>query len=149
MPILAASCIGCSAERYAGSVFMQIALDMIPLTCFGLQDWQNTLFAMCEIRRIALPASHKHGKTAPNSIRFSFLTLHFILPMASTTVLTMLRQKHALHRGKSGPYLGTDLPISTLRHCTKSFEQAVRNAVSEKSAKVSLFADSFNLERFV
>ena len=30
--------------------------------------------------------------------------------------------------------LETDLPISTLHHCTKSFEQAVVNAVSEKSA---------------
>ena len=84
MPILAASCIGCSAERYAGSVFMQMALNVILQTCFGLQDWQNTLFALCEIHRITLSASHKHGKTAPNSIRFSFLVLHFFLSMAST-----------------------------------------------------------------
>ena len=149
MPILAASCIGCSAERYAGSVFMQMALNVILQTCFGLQDRRNAFLSLCKIRRITLSASHKHGKTAPNSIRFSFLTLHFILPMASTTVLTMLWQKHALHCGKSRPYLETDLPISTLHHCTRSFEQAVVNAVSEKSAKVSLFADSFNLERFV
>lgn len=134
MPILAASCIGCSAERYAGSVFMQMALDTVPLTCLGRLDRRNAFLSLCKIRRITLPDSHKHGKTASNSTRYSFLVLHFFLPMASTTVLTMLRQKHALHRGKSRPYLETDLPISTLRHCTKSFEQAVLNAVSEKSA---------------
>ena len=106
MPILAASCIGCSAERYAGSVFMQMALNVILQTCFGLQDRRNAFLSLCKIRRITLSASHKHGKTAPNSIRFSFLVLHFFLPMASTTALTMLWQKHALHCGKSRSYLG-------------------------------------------
>ena len=107
MPILAASCIGCSAERYAGSVFMQMALNVILQTCFGLQDRRNAFLSLCKIRRITLSASHKHGKTAPNSIRFSFLVLHFFLPMASTTALTMLWQKHALHCGKSRSYLGS------------------------------------------
>ena len=110
---------------------MQMALNVILQTCFGLQDWQNTLFALCEIHRITLSASHKHGITAPNSIRYSFLVLHFFLPMASTTVLTMLWKKHALHRGKSRPFLEADLPISTLHNCTKLFEQAVVNATPE------------------
>ena len=138
MPILAASGIGCSAKRYAGSVYTRMALNVILQTRFGPQDRQNALFALRKIRRITLPDSHKHGKTASNSTRLSFLVLHFFLPMASTTVLTMLRQKHALHCGKPCSYLETDLPISTLRHCTKSFEQVVVNAVSEKSANCHL-----------
>ena len=107
MPILAASCIGYSAERYAESVFMQMALDMIPLTCLGRLDRRNAFLFLCKIRRITLPASHKHGKTAPNSTRLSFLVLHFFLSMASTTDLTILWQKHALHCGKSRSYLGS------------------------------------------
>ena len=134
MPILAASCIGCSAERYAGSVYTRMAPNVILRTYFGPQDRRNVFLSLCKIRKITLPDSHKHGKTASNSTRYSFLVLHFFLPMASTTVLTMLWQKHALHCGKSRPYLETDLPISTLHHCTRSFEQAVVNAVSEKSA---------------
>ena len=86
---------------------MQMALDMIPLTCLGRLDRRNAFLFLCKIRRIALLASHKHGKTAPNSTQFSFLVLHFFLSMASTTVLTMLWQKHALHRGKSRSYLGS------------------------------------------
>ena len=131
MPILAASGIGCSAKRYAGSVYTRMALNVILQTRFGPQDRQNALFALRKIRRITLPDSHKHGKTASNSTRLSFLVLHFFLPMASTTVLTMLWKKHALHRGKSRPFLEADLPISTLHNCTKLFEQAVVNATPE------------------
>ena len=107
MPILAASCIGCSAERYAGSVYTRMAPNVILRTCFGLQDRRNAFLSLCKIRRITLSASHKHGKTAPNSTRLSFLILHFFLSIASTTVLSMLWQKHALHCGKSRSYLGS------------------------------------------
>ena len=62
---------------------------------------------------------------------FHFLSCTSFCRWHRPTVLTMLWQKHALHCGKSRPYLETDLPISTLHHCTKSFEQAVLNAVSE------------------
>ena len=130
MPILAASCIGCSAERYAERVFMQMTLDVILQTCFGPQDRQNALFALRKINKITLPASHKHGKTAPNSIRISLLALHFILPIVLANIQTLLWKKRTLCCDKSLLYLEANLPISTLHHCTKSFEQTSGNVMS-------------------
>ena len=138
MPILAASCIGCSAERYAGSVFMQMALNVILQTCFGLQDRRNVFLSLCKIRRITLSASHKHGKTAPNSTRLSFLILHFFLSIASTTVLSMLWQKHALHCGKSRSYLGSGFANINTPPLYEVFWINCRHRIAYKSAKLPL-----------
>jgi hypothetical protein len=135
MPILAASCIGRLAERYAESVFAEMGLNVISMTCLRHQNRQNAFLSCLKVHRFTLLASHKHSKGASNSPHLSFLSLHFILPMALASIETLLWRKRTLCCGKSLPYLEADLPISTLGYCTKPFEQIGGNALSASRQK--------------
>ena len=110
-------------------------LTAVPLTCFGCLDGQNAFLARLKIHRITIPTSHKHSKVASNSPRLSFLALHFILSIVLAIIQTIWCQKRTLCCGKSLPYLEADLPISTLHHCTKPFEQTCGNVLSANRHK--------------
>ncbi len=120
MPILAASCIGRSAEQYAEGVFVGKVLGVIPLAYSELLNRQNAFLSLCNIHRITLSSSHRHGKTCDKEYTSFFHFLHFSLPKDAIAALIILWQTCISHGGKSPSCLEADLPIATLHHCTKS-----------------------------